>query len=40
MPSLGENKTGYRAQNFFFHRWKLKETSTFLYIDFYTILIM
>jgi len=24
----------------FFHRWKLQEKSTFVYIDFYTLLIM
>jgi len=39
--SLGENKTGYRAENIdFFHRWKLQEKSTFLYIDFYTLVII
>jgi len=35
MQNLGENKTGYRAENIhFFHRWKLQEKSTFVYIDF------
>jgi len=35
MQSLGENKTGCCAENiYFFHRWKLQEKSTFVYIDF------
>ena len=40
--SLRENQTnGYRAENIdFFHRGKRQESSTFVYIDFYTLLIM
>ena len=38
--NLGEIKAdGYRAENRFFQRWKLQEKSTFVYIDFYTLLI-
>jgi len=38
---LGENNSGYRAENVdFFHRWKLQENSAFVYIDFYTLLKM
>jgi len=42
LQSLGENKTdGYRAENIdCFHRRKLQEKSTFVYINFCTPLIM
>jgi len=36
LQSLGESKTSYHAENIhsFFHRWKLQEKSTFVYIRF------
>jgi len=40
LQRLGENMTGYRAENSFFHRWNRQEKSTIAYIDFYTPLIM
>jgi len=40
-PQLGENDTGYSAENrIFFRRYKPQEKFTFVYIDFYTIWIM
>jgi len=38
--SLGENKTGYRAENIFLHKWKRQEKSTFICIHCYALLIM
>ena len=41
LQSLGENKTGYRAEKkFFFHRWIHQEKSTFAYTAFFALLKM
>jgi len=41
LQSLGENKTGYRTENIdYFPQTKTSIKSTFVYTDFYTLLIM